>query len=30
MVEFAQSLVPQFKDLADEMQEKLDHIVSQD
>ena len=30
MVEFAQSLVPQFKGLADEMQEKLDHIVSQD
>ena len=30
MVEYAKSLVPQFKGLADEMQEKLDHIASQD
>ncbi len=30
MVEYAKSLVPQFKGLADEMQEKFDHISSQD
>ena len=30
MVDYARSLVPQFKGLADEMQEKLDHIASQD
>ncbi len=29
MVDYARSLVPQFRGLADEMQEKLDHVTSQ-